>query len=115
MVRRWLQHRIIPTCGNYFESLGNPGHSAMTIEIPKESNELCDYLHISNENLQFQISIKFPGRPQEVPEASIMWPGLILVAAGWSILIEDDCNIGWLQHGSPMVATSHHSYLRQLP
>ena len=32
-----------PTCGNYQESLGNPGHSAPSIEIPKESNELLDY------------------------------------------------------------------------
>ncbi len=55
-----------PTCGNYLESLGNPGHSVMTIEIPKESKELCNYAHNSNENQVFDIPLKLPRRSQKL-------------------------------------------------
>ena len=55
-----------PTCGNYLESIGNPGHSVMTIEIPKESKELCNYTHISNENQVFVILLKLPRRSQKL-------------------------------------------------
>ena len=55
-----------PTCGNYLESIGNPGHSVMTIEIPKESKELCNYAHNSNENQVFVIPLKLPRRSQKL-------------------------------------------------
>ena len=55
-----------PTCGNYLESIGNPGHSVMTIKIPKESKELYNYAHNSNENQVCVIPLKLPRRSQKL-------------------------------------------------